>query len=167
MGEVGDEPVRVLDINNNIDPVWHDFIAQSHIITQPTVSGAGPNVVIKCSSDKFFQSTFTTTAVQSSFEISQPIGDSVDSLLLGLDSAGNNAILTADIISAFDVDSTNLPPLLGAVVTVLNSPIDNVLPKFRIDQSNGSKNGTWLIALDSTTLEVRSVLSSHERCQLV
>ena len=154
MGDTGGQPARVLDANNNIDPIWHDYIEESHLISQPSVSVTPSDTVITCTSPRFFGTTFTTAAVQQSFEIFQPISQRNDLLLLGLDGAGNNAIPTGDILSAFNVTSSDLPQLIGAIVSVLNSPIDNVLPKFQVDTSAGSKNGTWIIALDSQTLEV-------------
>jgi hypothetical protein len=156
MGDTGGQTVRVVDDNYHIDPVWNDFIDHSNIISQRSVNGTGPNTVITCSSETFFSSTFKTDAVQSSFEISQPINQSVDSLLLGLHEAQNNTISTNEILSAFDVDLSHLPPLVDAIVTVLKSSTDSV-PSFRVDSSNGSKNGIWIIALNSKTLQVCSI----------
>ena len=151
-----DQPVNVLDNNNNVAAAWTDFIAQSNIISQPVVTVSGSSAVITCSSDTFFGSTFATSAVQASFEISQPLDDSLDSVLLGLQSTGNNAIPTVDVLSAFGVvDLSTLPRLVSAMITVLQTKAGNVLPTFKIDNSNGAKNGLWLIALDDSTLEVR------------
>ena len=158
MGDPSDQPASVLDPKNNIDAIWNDYITNSGLIAKPdiTVTPTGIVTSIKCTSATFFDSTFTTDAVENSFEIPQPLGQRVDSLLLGLDQTkdGNNAIPTGDILSAFKVNSSDLPPLIGAIVAVLNSPIGDSLPKFRIDTSPGSKNGMWIIALDSETLEV-------------
>ena len=152
MGDTGG-PI-ILDTNNNIDPVWHDYIEASQLISQPLASGTPTNTVITCLSHRFFNTTFTTAAVQQSFEISQPTGQRRDLLLLGLDGAGNEAIPTGDILSAFSVTSDDLPRIVGLIVSVLSSPIGNVLPTFQVDTSAGSKNGIWIIALDSETLEV-------------
>jgi hypothetical protein len=158
MANAGNPPANVLDSTDNIDAVWNDYITNSGLIGKPNVSvtPAGKVTSIQCVSATFFGSTFSTDQVESSFEIPQPLGQRTDSILLGLDPTkpGNNAIPTGTILSAFQVNSSDLPPLIGAIVTVLNSPLGNGFPTFQIDTSPGSKNGIWIVALDSQTLEV-------------
>jgi hypothetical protein len=153
-----DTPMSVLDSNDNINSAWHDFIEQSHLISQPTVtSGGTSSAVITCTSSNFFGSTFATSAVHQSFEISQPLAGNLDSVLLGLQDAGNNAIPTPDVLSAFGViDLSDLPRLVYSMITVLQTKVGsmNILPTFKVDTSIGAKNGLWLVAIDSSTLEV-------------
>lgn len=150
---MADPKVHILDSNNVVDIIWHDYIDQSHMITQPVVGVSG---FIECSSTSFPGSKFTasTATVEASFEISQPISDSVDSLLLALETVGTSGFSIGDILTAFAVDTSTLPPLVGTIIAVLQIPNNNVLPKFQIDTSAGSKNGVWLVALNSATLEV-------------
>jgi hypothetical protein len=149
-------PVRVLDDNSNVDGAWSDYIQQSNLIDHLLVSGNPSATVITCSSQRFFGSSFTTAAVQQSFEVSQQIIKDAGSVILGLDSSkpGNLAIPIGDILSAFSVTTSSLPDIIGKIVTILSSSVGNVLLNFRIDSSPGSKDGVWITAMDSQTLEV-------------
>lgn len=149
------QPIRLLSNGKQIDPTWNDFIQQSNILTLPIV-GQGTDPVTTCSSPRFFGCTFSTSKVLESFEIAPQKRADEPSLVFGLDTAADKDLFISNIFQAFGVPTTGLKQPIGSIVDVLSQQIKDSAPAFKIDNTLGSKNGTWIIATRPDSLLVRS-----------
>ena len=155
------EGLRILSADgSSIHPNWQDFI--NHAITTENIIDPNQPIItpgddVTCSSSRFFGCVFATDSVQKAFEVPRT-GDIENSIVLGLKSAGvaSNNVLSADLLSAFAVDTSNLKEPVASIISVFSSEVGGVSRRFSVVNEDGFQNACWIRALDVNTLEVKS-----------
>ncbi|KAF2257918.1 hypothetical protein CC78DRAFT_597881 [Lojkania enalia] len=161
MGDNEAPEIRLFGDDNKFDPIWDEFI--QHAVSKDLISDleVGSDGSVACSTPQFFNCTFSSEKVLREFEL-RPEGNFTDgnSLIMGLNVPGGSNITTIRLLDAFGVDIARLPQPLRTIASILENEVDGILPTFSIhNATTGTKNGSWIIILDESALEISTALS--------